>query len=259
MAKKTHCLILIPARFASSRFPGKPLALINNKTMIQRVYENCNQKNSNNNNWQFDVCVVTDNQKIEDHIHEFGGQVCRVDDDVASGSERVYLAYKRFYSDKNYQLIINVQGDEPLLEIDQLSQLAHFHLGSSYDIATLVAKKQEKKNSAEFCNPDKVKAIFSSTSGECHYFSRSAIPFSREKDELQEWYLHIGVYSYKPSALEKFNQLECSHYEKIEKLEQLRAIENGMTIGAIQIDRNIHSVDTPEDIKELEGALLDKK
>ena len=143
-------VVLIPARFGSSRFPGKPLAKIAGRSMIERVYANCKAAG-------FKTAVVTDNDEIEVHVKSFAGVVLRVDDDVPSGSERIALAYQRFFQDSNADLVINVQGDEPLLKGDVLKELAEFHLNSSYPIATLL--RERRSSEEDFKNPNVVKAV----------------------------------------------------------------------------------------------------
>ncbi|WP_164848215.1 3-deoxy-manno-octulosonate cytidylyltransferase [Halobacteriovorax sp. HLS] len=246
-------LVLIPARYASTRFPGKPLALISKKSMIQRVYENCSLIKDQLKNSV--VSVVTDNDQIEEHVNSFGGRVVRVDDDVPSGSERIALALRRHFSHQKWDLVINVQGDEPLIESDLLCRLSKYHANSDFDIATVV--KPHFNNRADFQDKNKVKAIYSPIKGQCLYFSRQSIPMDRDGDSNGQWFLHIGIYSYRPEVLEDFCNLESSYYEKREKLEQLRALENGYTIGAITTDMTLMGVDTPEDIEKLEGVLSD--
>ncbi len=253
--KKDKVLILIPARFASTRFPGKPLAKIVsvNQTMIQRVYQNCVATG-------FTTCVVTDNEAIEHHVASFGGLVKRVDDDVPSGSERILLAYQRYFAHENYDLVINVQGDEPLLQADELNRLANFHFHSHFDIATLV--RPMSGFDGDFRDPNRVKVIYSTAQGICHYFSRAPIPFVRDHAvdlAREEWFLHIGVYSYRPQALISFGKETCSYYESLEKLEQLRALEMGLHIGAVTTNRLLIGVDTPEDLVKLEGVLSGKE
>ncbi|WPU64229.1 3-deoxy-manno-octulosonate cytidylyltransferase [Peredibacter starrii] len=239
-------VILIPARFASSRFPGKPLALIAGKSMIQRVYENCHASG-------FETAVVTDHDGIEKHVKEFGGKVLRIDDDVPSGSERIALAYERFLKEKNPDLVINVQGDEPLLKGDVLKELAEFHMKSDYEITTLIRERSVKDE--DFKNPNVVKAVWSSISNQCFYFSRQSLPYDRDGGREYPWYQHIGVYSYRPKALTSFVKLPMSRLEDLEKLEQLRGLENGMRIGAVLTTQKLIGVDVPEDVKKVEGAL----
>ncbi|MBA2404053.1 MAG: 3-deoxy-manno-octulosonate cytidylyltransferase [Bdellovibrionales bacterium] len=239
-------VVLIPARFGSSRFPGKPLAKIAGCSMIERVYTNCKTAG-------FKTAVVTDNDEIEVHVKSFGGTVLRVDDDVPSGSERIALAYQRFFKDAKADLVINVQGDEPLLKGDVLQQLAEFHLKSSYPIATLL--RERKSSEEDFQNPNVVKAVWSEKTKQCMYFSRQSLPFDRDGKNEFSWYQHIGVYSYRPDALLAFVKMPMSKLEDLEKLEQLRALENGYLLGAILTTQKLMGVDVPEDIKKVEGAL----
>lgn len=260
--KSSHVLILIPARFASLRFPGKPLAIIKGKSLIERVYRGCSFSSLGTSSLLFDVAVVTDDARIEQHVLSFGGHVCRVDDDVPSGSERLALAYQRFYKNKNYDLIINVQGDEPLVHIDDLIKIAKAHLENDrFDIFTLVRKINfENKDHGLIRDHNIVKVAlghFKEGAASCLYFSRAAIPYSREetKGVAQDWHWHIGVYSYRPKALESFFKLPVGYTEKLEKLEQLRALENGLLIGAVETLNSYVGVDTPADILKVEGVL----
>ena len=238
-------LILVPARFGSSRFPGKPLAKIHNKTMISYVVDNCDKSG-------FDYAIVTDNDDIEQEVLNLNGKVVRVDDDVTTGSERIALAYERFFSSKNYDFVVNVQGDEPLLTGEIISKVGSFHASQDFDIVTAV--KERSSNDESYKNPNIVKCILSEQTHQCLYFSRSSIPFSRE-DVPFTWNQHIGIYSYKVEALKKFVGLNESKHENLEKLEQLRALDNGLTIGATKIDIELIGVDTPEDIRKIEEVL----
>lgn len=239
-----NTLILIPSRYESSRFPGKPLTKIAGKSMIQRVYESCLDSG-------FDTCVVTDNQEIEDHVKSFG-KVVRIDDDVPSGSERIALAVERYFSDTHYEFVINVQGDEPLIKGKELVELISHHGRTNFDISTLVKKRSSTEE--DFANPDVVKALFNELNHQCFYFSRASIPFNREGGE-SDWYQHIGVYSYRTLALKKFVRYPFSSLENIEKLEQLRALQNGQTIGARLTTMNLIGVDRPEDVEKVEHIL----
>lgn len=252
MSKK-RVLILIPARFASTRFPGKPLAQILGVSMIQRVLSNCSQAHALG--FEFEAFVVTDDQRVEDHVKTFSPNVVRVDDDVISGTLRIELAYKRFFQHKNFDLVINVQGDEPLLESDDLVRLAQFHLESSFDIATLV--KKQRGLEGDFLDPNKVKVALSEESGKAFYFSRASIPYTRERSAGFDdtWFLHIGVYSYRPQALMAFATHKETKLENREKLEQLRALEMGLSIGAKPTESICIGVDVPEDIKKVEEVL----
>ena len=240
-------LVLIPARYDSTRFPGKPLANILGKPMVQWVYERISQ--SEYYDIEVEVFVVTDNKKIKDVVHGFGGNVCLVTDETESGTERISLAVERFFSNKNYDLVINVQGDEPLIKSSIIEQLANYHLQSKFDIATVVRADIDVGE-----NPNVVKAIYSKSSGRCLYFSRAEIPYDRQS--LREnFYAHVGIYSFRFPALKSFCQFPVSEYERIESLEQLRALENGLTIGAIEVNERLQGVDTPEDIAKVEEQL----
>jgi 3-deoxy-manno-octulosonate cytidylyltransferase (CMP-KDO synthetase) len=239
-------VILIPARFASSRFPGKPLALIDGTSMIERVFKNCEASG-------YPTYVVTDHDGIESHVKDFGGKVIRIDDNVPSGSERIALAYERYLQSEGPDLVINVQGDEPLLKGEVLKELAEFHLASDFDIGTLLRERSVSED--DFKNHNVVKAVYSSVSKQCFYFSRQSLPYDRDGGKEYSWYHHIGVYSYKPKALSEFVKLPMSRLEDLEKLEQLRALENGMSIGAVLSKQKLIGVDVPEDVKKVEGAL----
>ncbi len=214
--------------------------------MIERVFRNCAASG-------FDTSVVTDNDQIEMHVKAFGGHVLRVDDDVPSGSERIALACQRYFAHKEIDLIINVQGDEPLLKGDILNQLAHFHLHSSYPIATLI--RERNSSDEDFKNPNIVKTVWSESTRQCLYFSRQTLPYDRERTKDYTWYQHIGVYSYRFDALMNFVKLPMSKLEDLEKLEQLRALDHGISIGAILTKQKLIGVDVPDDILKVEGVL----
>ncbi len=238
-------LILVPARFGSSRFPGKPIAKIQGKPMIEYVVDNCQASG-------YDYAVVTDNDEIETCVKGFGGNIVRIDDDVSTGSERIALAYQRYFADKKYKYIINVQGDEPLLSGKTIAEIGQAHLASHFDVYTGVKRRDFSEEG--FTNPNVVKCVKSETNNQCLYFSRASIPYARDGKE-HHWYHHIGIYSYRVEALLKFVDLEETHYEKIEKLEQLRLLENEITIGALNIEDELIGVDAPEDIQKIEGVL----
>lgn len=260
---KKKILVLIPARYKSTRFPGKPLTLINSRPMIEWVVQNMSEKLQNSSqDLEFFPVVVTDDERIESCVKNFGGQVVRVDDDVISGTLRIELAFKRFFSQSNFDLVVNVQGDEPLLKLNQVAELSRFHLSNAdYQITTIVKKRiGMKKNTTEgddFFDFNKVKALFVPQSGQCLYFSRSAIPYDRDnvENENGEWYQHIGVYSFLPAALKKFASLPVGKYEDVEKLEQLRALENKMSIGAVVLTGSLIGVDHPLDVAKVEEVL----
>jgi 3-deoxy-manno-octulosonate cytidylyltransferase (CMP-KDO synthetase) len=260
---KKRVLILIPARFASSRFPGKPLASILGISMIERVLTNCIK--AEDPEFHFDAYVVTDDARVENHVKTFCENVVRVDDDVISGTLRIALAYERFFKQKNYEIVINVQGDEPLLNSLDLVRLSKFHLASTFDIATLV--KKHFGFNGYFLDANKVKVAMSESNGRAFYFSRASIPYKRDdkigdslsQDKNDYWFLHIGVYSYRPEALLSFANHKETRLENLEKLEQLRALEIGLSIGALETQGEVIGVDSPEDIKKVEEVLNGRK
>lgn len=245
----SNALILIPARYGSSRFPGKPLSKILDRPMIQHVIENCQASG-------LDCAVVTDDDRIETFLREKDLPCVRVDDEVSTGSERIALAFERHFSGKNYDLIVNVQGDEPLLKANTLKDLVAFHRKSGFDIATAVKERGSKEE--DFKNPNIVKCVYSENDGKCLYFTRASAPHFRDGAE-GVWHQHIGLYSYRVESLKQFVKLSESRLEKAEKLEQLRAMENGMSLGAIKVKETLIGVDTPEDIHRIEGVLSGKK
>jgi len=229
------------------------LAKIADKSMISWVFDHCHETTDleRHPTLNFDVYVVTDDERIESHLKDGGRKVVRIDDDVPSGTERIELAYRRYFSEKSYDFIVNVQGDEPLFTQEDLADLVEFHKKSPFDIATLLNERIDRE---DLKNPHVVKAIWSKESGECHYFSRAPLPFGRDQ-QVSKWHSHIGVYSYRPSSLESFCRFPQSHYEKIECLEQLRALENGQRIGALVTNKKFIGVDTPQDLDKLIGVL----
>ncbi len=234
--------VLIPARYSSTRFPGKPLAPILGRPMIQRVYENAVRSG-------LPCYVVTDDGRIQHAVEGFGGRCLRVDDDVPSGSERIALAAARHLP--GFELYINVQGDEPLLKGEMLAELAAFHRASGFDIATVVRPRSRAE--AAWGDPNVVKTVMGK-GGRCLYFSRSPVPHDRDGQE-PGWHQHVGVYSYRAQALARFVALPEGRLENLEKLEQLRALEDGMSIGALETRQELIGVDVPADVKKVEEAL----
>ncbi len=237
-------LILVPARYQSFRFLGKPLTNIAGKSLIHRVWNNLDEK-------EVDVCIVTDDERIEKHVLSFKGRVCRIDDNVSTGTERVHLCYKKYFQDSKKQFIVNVQGDEPFIKGRDVVRLASFHEKNTFDITTFV---RAEKSCKDFNNSNRVKVAYTAENHKCHYFSRSPIPFSGEKS----WFLHIGIYCFTPESLQHMSQTKESPLEKTERLEQLRALEEGMSVGALITKTPSGSVDSPEDIPVIERMILDK-
>ena len=238
---------IIPSRYASTRFPGKPLAMIGSKTMIHRVYERASQAFD-------DVVVATDDQRIFNEVGKFGGKVVMTSEKHQSGTDRCAEAAK-IYSEqtgKTFAAVINIQGDEPFVDPDQLRQLGSLFNDSSVEIATSVKRA---KTSDEVFSENTAKVIVN-TNNEAVYFSRSPIPFYRGK-EREQWvtshvyYRHIGVYAYRSDILQKITLLPQSGLELAERLEQNRWIENAYKIKVCLTDFEGLAVDTPEDLEKI--------
>ena len=247
-----NVLVLIPARYESSRFPGKPLVKVQGKTLIEHVYDNFAAT--------FETCVVTNNEEIAGVINQQNGKVLMVNDEVRTGTERVWLAYERFYKKhKNeIKLIILVQGDEPLLKAHDVLPLAKQHLSENRLMSTFVRQRSFKDHWKDYKNPNIVKAIWSENTNVCSYFSRSPIPFCRQENAEKtslKWHQHIGVYLFHPSLLESLYKTPQDSLEMEESLEQLRTLQLGVPIHAMQINKNLIGIDTPEDLNEWKRSL----
>jgi 3-deoxy-manno-octulosonate cytidylyltransferase (CMP-KDO synthetase) len=228
---------VIPARYASVRFPGKPLAMIMGKTMIEHVYQRvsaCSQLNR--------IYVATDDIRIVRTVEAFGGSAILTSPDHPSGTDRVAEAAKRLGGD----LILNVQGDEPLIEPEILS-LALEPLMADLSIP-MASLKTELRDPEEWSNPNVVKVV-TDANGFALYFSRACIPFARDAGEGPAGrFKHIGLYAYRRETLLRLAQLPPSPLERTEKLEQLRALENGYRIAVPTTDHSPVGVDTPDDL-----------
>ena len=234
---KKKVIIIIPARLASTRLPNKPLAMIEGKTMIQRVYEQALKANLG------EVIIATDGEKIANEIKKFGGKYILTNPDLQSGTDRIYSAYKLLKQD--FDIIVNVQGDLPNIDPNVISECVNLALENDCDIATVASKISDI---SEINNPNVVK-IALAQNGFALYFSRSPIPFSKNIND--DYFHHIGIYAYKKNALEKFINLTPSPLEKRESLEQLRALENGMKIAVKIVNAHPLSVDTQEDLDKV--------
>ncbi len=235
---------IIPARFASSRFPGKPLADIAGKSMIQRVYEQC-QKSSKLHK----IVVATDDQRIFDHVAAFGGNVIMTSENHPSGTDRCNEVAVKL---PGFDVCINIQGDEPLIDPSQIDLLCACFDDETVELGTLV---KEIHTEAELFNQNTPKVVINQDM-EATYFSRATIPFLRnirQEDWLQShtFFKHIGIYGYRTTTLSWITKLEVSGLEKAEALEQLRWIENGYKIKVAVTDSESQAVDTPEDLQKV--------
>lgn len=236
---------IIPARFASTRFPGKPLADIGGKSMIQRVYEQAKKSKSLTN-----VIVATDDTRIENHVLAFGGKVIMTKESHQSGTDRCFEAIQK--SNSSADIVINIQGDEPFIFPEQIDMVASCFNSDAVQIATLVKKINTCE---ELFNVNTPKVVLNKN-GEALYFSREAIPYIREK-EPEQWlnhhafYKHIGIYAYTTKILSEITELQQSSLELAEGLEQLRWIQNGYKIYTKITDFESIAVDVPADLKKL--------
>lgn len=230
---------IIPARFGSTRFPGKPLADIFGRPMIQHVYERASESTLDQ------VFVATDDQRIVDCVIAFGGNVILTSPEHPSGTDRCgEAAQKLNLSDED--IVVNIQGDEPFIHKDQIDSLIQLFDNPEVEIATLVKPFDHEDDAS---NPNKVKVVFSPDQ-KALYFSRSLIPFSRE-NEVVTYFKHLGIYAYRYHILKKLIQLEISTLEKIEKLEQLRWLENNFYIYVSVTHHESVAIDTPEDLLKI--------
>ena len=236
---------IIPSRFASTRFPGKPLIDIGGKTMIQRVYEQASKSKSLSK-----VVVATDDLNIEQHVKSFGGNVVMTSEAHQSGTDRCFEAINKISADAD--VVINIQGDEPFIHPEQIDLVASCFINPEVQIATLV----KKMSSVEDLFSNTIMKVVMNKKGEGIYFSRQAIPYIRGK-EPKDWlnhftfYKHIGIYAYTVKTLKEITALPQSSLELAESLEQLRWIENGYKIKVEITDYESVSVDAPEDLKKL--------
>ena len=239
-------LAVIPARYGSTRFPGKPLASLGGKPMIQHVYERVAKANGVR-----EVVVATDDARIMNAVKAFKGTAVMTNPGARSGTERV-AEVARSRSD---QVVINVQGDEPLIEPDMVEQLAEYL--SRHGAVPMASLMKPLDADAEGSNPNVVKVVVD-RDGFALYFSRSPIPFVREagRKPLPRFYKHLGVYGYQRHFLLQFPALEPTTLEQLEQLEQLRALEHGHRIKLLETVHDTIGVDTPEDLQRVERLLL---
>ena len=255
-------IIVIPARYASTRFPGKPLALLKGIPVIQHVYQN-----SMNSRLADDVVVATDSETIFETVLSFGGKAFITGGDHASGTDRIAEVVRSM----KYDIIANVQGDEPLIQPEMIDDVIALLDDPGASIGTLAIRIKDRR---EIFDPNVVKVVFNQN-GYALYFSRSPIPYHRDqwRDHglgrhiwpagaedasalsVYDCFKHVGIYSYRSDVLKHLSGLPPSRLEHIEKLEQLRALENGFMIKVKETGYETIGVDTPEDIERIEKCL----
>ncbi len=235
---------IIPARYASTRFPGKPLINILGKSMIQRVYEQTILASKIDK-----VIIATDDLRIAEHVQSFGAEFVMTEKDHPSGTDRCYEAFQK--SGNSFDYIINIQGDEPFIIPDQINQLAEVCDGK-----TEIATQMIPVNRADILfDPGEVKIVMNQKR-EALYFSRMVIPFIKGVPENKwhqhhSYFRHVGLYAYRKDILEAITRLQPSSLENAESLEQLRWLENGFTIKLVQTEFESHCIDVPEDLEKV--------
>lgn len=237
-------IAIIPARYASTRFPGKPLADMGGKPMIQRVYEQVKRA-------VHDVWVATDDSRIFQIVQSFGGKAVMTSTEHRSGTDRIQEAYSKIGED--FDVVINVQGDEPFIRPEQIESLKECFDSKDVELATLAKPFKKEDGFDVLFNPNSPKVVINKEN-EAIYFSRSIVPYIRDAHHT-EWldkhtfYKHIGMYAYRVDVLKEITQLPQSSLEKAELLEQLRWIENGYRIRVGYTDVETIGIDTPEDME----------
>ncbi|MBK5719913.1 3-deoxy-manno-octulosonate cytidylyltransferase [Dysgonomonas sp. Marseille-P4677] len=245
-------IAIIPARYASSRFPGKPLADMKGKPMIQRVYEQVKKSVD-------EVWVATDDMRILEVVSGFSGKVVMTSSNHKSGTDRIQEAYSKIGGD--FDVVINVQGDEPFIQPDQIDALKNCFDSRDTELATLVKPFRKEDGFDTLFNSNSPKVVINKRN-EAMYFSRSIIPYVRDVDHTK-WldnsifYKHIGMYAYRIDVLNEITKLPQSLLEKAESLEQLRWIENGYRIKVGYTEVETIGIDTPEDMEKAIAMLSD--
>ncbi len=239
------CLAIIPARYASTRFPGKPLANIHGKSMIRRVYEQVLQASLVD-----EVVVATDDQRIANEVDTFNGRWVMTLPSHPSGTDRCFEALQK--TGGLFDMVVNVQGDEPFIDPSQIDQLIRLIQEEKAEIGTLALRIADKET---LFNPNVVKVVVDDQN-RALYFSRHPIPYMRNvnADEWlahQSFYKHLGIYAFKSEILGKITQLPMTSLEKAESLEQLRWLQNGIRIKVGFTETQSQAVDTPEDLQKL--------
>jgi 3-deoxy-manno-octulosonate cytidylyltransferase (CMP-KDO synthetase) len=236
---------IIPSRYASTRFQGKPLADMDGKIMLQRVYEQAQKALS-------DVWVATDDERIVQAVTGFGGNVVMTSTTHRSGTDRCYEAYRHI--GKSFDVVINIQGDEPFIQPEQIDALKSCFSSPDVQLSTLVKPFKKEDGFDALFNPNTPKVVINKQQ-EATYFSRSIVPYIRDANpaewlEKHTFYKHIGMYGYRADVLGEITQLAQSSLEKAESLEQLRWIENGYKIKVGFTDVETIGIDTPADMEK---------
>ncbi|MFQ3675182.1 MAG: 3-deoxy-manno-octulosonate cytidylyltransferase [Endomicrobiia bacterium] len=267
MVSNLKVIAIIPARYSSTRLPGKPLVLINKKPMIQWVYERVEKVPLID-----EVIVATDDEQIFNTVKNFGGKVMMTSKKHQSGTDRIAEVVKKLKVSNNFDFILNVQGDEPLVSTKTLTKIIlEYKKDKSIDVVTPVCRIRSYD---EYVSPNTAKVVFDKNNFAL-YFSRSPVPFVRAIADYklqitnfrnfkkidfkkEKFYRHIGIYGYRKDFLLKYVKIPQSKLEKLEKLEQLRVLENGYKIKVVEVKDNSVPVDTWEDLKKVRKIVSEK-
>lgn len=237
---------IIPARYGSTRFPGKPMAEIAGKPMLEHVYTNTSECDAISQ-----VFVATDDERISELVSGFGGSALMTRGDHTSGTDRIAEAAEKL-SLSDEDIVVNVQGDQPLFPASVLEEMvAPFFEDRGLSMSTLMYRIRDPK---EIANPNHVKVV-TDARGFALYFSRHPVPFYRDPNPNALHYKHLGFYAYRKAFLTAFTSLPEGRLEAAEKLEQLRALENGFRIRVIETEHDSPEVDTPEDVARVEAIM----
>ncbi len=241
---------IIPARYQSTRFPGKPLAMLNNKPIIRWVYENVSKVLD-------DVWVATDDDRILKTVEAFGGHAVMTSSDHQSGTDRCAEAARKISESVSFDVVINIQGDEPFIRTEQVESIISCFNSRETEIATLIKAVTDIE---ELHNPNRPKVVVSKNM-EALFFSRSTIPYVRGSNP-EDWldkarfFSHIGMYAYRGDILQELTQLPMGRLEQAESLEQLRWLENGYRVKTAITETESIGIDTPEDLEHAKKLIL---
>lgn len=239
-----EALVVIPSRYGSTRFPAKVLAKLDGRSIVEWCWRAAKAAKVG------PVLIATEHEKVAEHVRSFGGEVVLTSDKCVSGTDRVFEAARKFKVKTRF--ILNVQGDQPLIEPNTIRKVAQLLAkNSNADISTAVMPLSDPER---IVNPNVVKAVLTAK-GRALYFSRAAIPFERTGGVSARYWEHLGIYGFRRPALERFVSLKPSPLERNEMLEQLRALEAGMTIYAAVVSDHPVAIDTPEDLSRAEQLL----
>jgi 3-deoxy-manno-octulosonate cytidylyltransferase (CMP-KDO synthetase) len=236
----------IPSRYGSTRLAAKSLAKIDGKTMVERVFSNVKKSRKLD-----DVIILTDDKRIADVIDSFNGRFEMTSKDCNSGTDRIISVLDKIDCD----IAVNIQGDEPLVHSEDIDKLVSVFEDENVDIATLIRKIDKKEH---INNSNVVKVVLDKDNNGI-YFSRANIPFNRDNIDGIQYYQHIGIYAYRKEILKKFNDMESKILENIEKLEQLRFLENGYKIRTVETENVYISVDVKDDLEAVEKFIKENQ